>query len=117
MNTESQMTDLAHAAAERYIELVNARDLDALVALFAPDALVAHPVGEFTGHDAIRGFYAENVLRHAPTVSAVSWVHDGPVCVFEMEARISPEAPPAKAIDHLTVDADGRITRLAIYYR
>lgn len=81
------MTSHAHRAAERYLDLVNTRDLDNLVELFASEAKLHHPVGEFTGHDGIRNFYAENVLLHSPQISAVSWVDEGPVCVFEMEAR------------------------------
>ena len=107
----------AHHAAERYLDLVNTRDLDNLVALFASDAKVHHPAGEFTGHDGIRAFYAGNVLLHGPRVSAVSWVEAGPVCVFEMEARVQGGEGVAHVIDHLTVDDRGLIDRLAIYYR
>jgi ketosteroid isomerase-like protein len=111
------MTTAAHTASLAYLEKVNARDLDGLVALFAPDAQLLHPVGEFAGHDEIRSFYAENVLRHGPTVTGVSWVHEGPTCVLAMEAVAPGSTSASKAIDHLTVDADGRIARLAIYYR
>ena len=111
------MTSPAHRAAERYLDLVNTRDLDHLVDLFASEAKLYHPVGEFRGHDGIRKFYAENVLLHSPQISAVSWIHDGPVCVFEMEARAPGGEGVAHAIDHLSVDDEGLISRLAIYYR
>jgi hypothetical protein len=39
------MNGPAQTAAERYIQLVNARDLDALVELFATDAVVDAPTG------------------------------------------------------------------------
>ena len=109
------MTSPARRAAERYLDLVNSRDLDNLVALFASDARLYHPAGEFAGHDGIRKFYAENVLLHSPQVSAISWADDGAVCVFEMEARTP--VGVGRAIDHLTVEDDGLIGRLAIYYR
>ena len=111
------MNSRARRAAERYLDLVNTRDLDSLVELFAPEAKLYHPVGEFTGHDGIRKFYAENVLLHSPQISAVSWVDEGPLCVFEMEARAQGGEGVAHAIDHLTVDDEGLIGRLAIYYR
>ena len=111
------MISNARHAAERYVELVNDRDLDGLAELFAPEAELYHPVGEFAGHDGIRKFYAENVLLFSPHISAVSWVDEEPVCVFEMEARAPGSDAVAHAIDHLTVDDGGLIGRLAIYYR
>jgi steroid delta-isomerase len=106
----------AREAAERYVARVNAGDVDSLVALFAADATLVHPVGVFVGRAAIRGFYAANVLAFGPTVAATSWVEAGDICVFEMEARVG-DGDPQHAIDHLTVDAGGAIVRLAIYYR
>ena len=68
-----------------------------------------------TGHDAIRGFYRENVLAHSPRVTAVSWVDQGSTCVFEMEARAPAGDSVSNAVDHLTVSDDGRVQRLAIF--
>lgn len=47
-------------AVHRYIRALNASDLDAIVALYAPDAVVEDPVGSvpYRGHAAIRAFYA-----------------------------------------------------------
>lgn len=109
------MTSPAHQTADRYVELVNAGDLDGLVGLFQPDATVLHPQGSFTGHDAIRGFYSESVLAFSPCITATSWVDEGSTCVFEMDASVGDNV--SKAIDHLTVSEGGRMTRLAIYYR
>jgi ketosteroid isomerase-like protein len=111
------MTSPAHEAAEHYVANVNTRDLEGLVALFAPDATLLHPAGRFEGHDAIRGFYADNVLLHSPQITAVSWVNADRLCVFEMDARPPHGDTVSHAIDHVTVDRDGRIERLAIYYR
>ena len=70
------MSSPARSAADLYIARVNERDLDGLVALFAPDALLI-AAGEAT----------------------------------------TPAAPglTARMIDVLSVGADGRIVRLAIY--
>jgi hypothetical protein len=105
----------ARVLAEEYVVQVNARDLDSLLALFAADAQVQHPLGSFTGYEEIRGFYVEHVLAHGPTVIATSWVEQGPDCVFEMEARLGDHV--SYAIDRLTAAVDGHIQRLAIYYR
>lgn len=111
------MTSPARRAGEQYVERVNAKDLDGLVALFHDDARLAHPVGEFAGPDAIRGFYAEHVLAYGPQVTAVSMLDVDDVCVFELESGAPGSDRIAHAIDHMTVGADGLISRLAIYYR
>ena len=107
----------ARATAEAYQTHVNSGDADALVALFADDAVMLHPVGEFHGPVAIRGFYETNVLPFHVRMDATSWVHDERTCVFEIEARAQAGGAATYAIDHLTVNDDGRITRLAVYYR
>lgn len=105
----------ARQVASRYIALVSAGDLDGLVALFRPDATLLHPLGQFAGRDAIRSFYADNILPRGLRLTAVSFVADERCCVFELAAHTSTDV--THAIDHLTVDADGRVERLAIYYR
>lgn len=109
------MTSTPRRVAQLYLDLVNLRDLDRLVELFSPEAVVLHPVGVFEGHEAIRGFYADSVFPHAPEVEGVSLVENGPFVVFEMEAR-TPNGV-GHLIDHLSANDDGKITRLAIYYR
>ena len=59
---------LARTTAEAYVDAVNAVDLDGLVALFAEDAVLEHAFGTFEGTEAIRAFYAENVLAFTPQV-------------------------------------------------
>ena len=68
---------LARTTADAYIDAVNAVDLDGLVALFAEDAVLDHAVGTFQGTDAIRAFYAENVLAFAPQVEPGDWLEQG----------------------------------------
>jgi hypothetical protein len=94
---------------------VGAGDLDGLIALFSTDATVLHPLGSFSGTEALRGFYAENILSHRPALEASGWVEEGDRCVFELTATVGDRS--SHAIDHLTVDAEGRIRRLAIAYR
>jgi ketosteroid isomerase-like protein len=105
----------AHRAAQEYIDAVNTTDLDRLVALFAADATLHHPMGTFHGTEAIRRFYADSVLAHAPLIVASEWMHDGLHCMFELDATVGERT--SHAIDHLTVDEAGRIVRMAIAYR
>lgn len=105
----------AHQVAIRYIELVNAGDLDGVVALFQPGATLLHPLGEFVGQGPIRSFYADNILPRRVRLTALSFVDDGPCCVFELEAQ--EPAGTTYATDHLALGREDRIQRLAIYYR
>ena len=106
---------LAHDAAQAYIDAVNATDLDKLADLFAAHATVFHPMGTFRGAAAIREFYASSVLAHAPRIVASEWMHDGDHCMFELTATTGERI--SNAIDHLTVDDNGKIARMAIAYR
>lgn len=51
------------AVVHRYIQALNASDLEGIVSLYAPDAVIEDPVGSPThrGHAAIRAFYAGSV--------------------------------------------------------
>lgn len=53
-------TDEMKAAVQAYTTAHTAGDIDAIAALFAPDAVVADPVDKpaFEGRDAIREFFA-----------------------------------------------------------
>lgn len=52
--------------ARLFIELANAHDLEGLVALYAPDAVLAGMHGEMVvGHAAIREVYAAMLVAHA----------------------------------------------------
>ncbi len=105
----------AQAAGEAYVKAVNAADLDGVVGLFASEATVFHPLGEFHGREAIREFYATNILAHRPVLSADGWIAEGPRCAFELRAETAGRV--SHAMDHLTVGGDGRITRMSIAYR
>jgi uncharacterized protein (TIGR02246 family) len=111
------MSTPARSAADAYLERINARDLDGLIALFSPDALLLAAGGQrLEGRDAIREFYASTVLPSEPTVRGVHFVQQDATCVMELEAttRAAP-GMTARLIDVVTVGGDGRIVRLAIY--
>ncbi|HEY7595708.1 MAG TPA: nuclear transport factor 2 family protein [Actinophytocola sp.] len=49
-----------------FVERANAGDVDGMVALYAPDAVLAYPPGSATvGREAIRAVF-EQLLAHAP---------------------------------------------------
>jgi ketosteroid isomerase-like protein len=106
---------LARTTAEAYVDAVNAVDLDGLVALFAEDAVLDHAFGTFEGADAIRSFYAENVLAFAPQVEPGDWLEQGRTVTFHLAAHV--DGATSRTVDHLTVDDTGRISHLDVGFR
>ena len=106
---------LARTTADAYVDAVNAVDLDGLVALFAEDAVLDHAFGTFQGTDAIRAFYAENVLAFAPQVEPGDWLEQGRTVTFHLDAHV--DGATSQTVDHLTVDDSGRIAHLEVGFR
>jgi hypothetical protein len=106
---------LARTTAEAYVDAVNAVDLEGLVALFSEDAVLEHAFGMFEGTDAIRSFYAENVLAFAPQVEPSDWMEQGRTVTFHLDAHV--DGATSQTVDHLTVDDSGRIAHLEVGFR
>jgi ketosteroid isomerase-like protein len=106
---------LARATAEAYVDAVNAVDLDGLVELFAEGAVLDHAFGTFEGREAIRTFYADNVLAFTPQVTSSDWLEQGRTVTFHLEAGV--DGAVSQTVDHLTVDDAGLITHLAVGFR
>jgi hypothetical protein len=103
--------------AERYVELTNDRQYGELGSLFAEDAVFLGPGGrEFHGRAEIAAFYESFLPTLTPTIRLATFVEQGDVCVYELEARINDDKEfKLGAIDHATLDADGLVTRFAVY--
>lgn len=107
------------AAALAYVDAVNAADGDALTELFGPDAVLHHPTGTYVGLDAIRGFYEGLVFLGQAQLTTGRLLADPTTAVLELSATsplAEPGRPPQRTVDVFTVDADGRITTLDVYY-
>jgi ketosteroid isomerase-like protein len=96
---------------ERYFALLDARDVDGLVAMFAPDGVMITPGGTggrpLAGHQALRAFFAglpPPAATHRVTRAAES---DG-VSLAEGVARA---VPPVYFLASARLDGDGLITR------
>lgn len=103
--------------AECYVATINRGDYARLSDLFAPDAIFLAPNQQrFTGSEAIGAFYERFLTEIAPQIRISSYVEQGDDCVFELEAALGGSAEYALgAIDHATVDADGKVTRMAVF--
>ncbi|WP_236211895.1 nuclear transport factor 2 family protein [Metapseudomonas otitidis] len=106
----------------RYIELVDACDIDGIVALYAADATVEDPVGSplHQGREAIGRFYREGLGRanaRARQTGPVAATHVGsgaiPFCV-DLEWNGGPCS--IQVVDVMEFDADGLIRSMKAYW-
>jgi ketosteroid isomerase-like protein len=112
----------ARAAARRYVDAVNARDLDALMALFAADAVVVHPSGRYEGRGAIAAFYRDLVFAGQAALTAGRLLADADDVVAMLElvgsSPLDGHQHRLHALDAFDVDPDsGLITALVVYAR
>ena len=105
------------AAMQAYFDQFNAGDVEAVVALFAPDAPVEDPVGSapHVGTAAIRAAFAA-VLANRPhlTLSAPPRGSHGNAAAMALEAKVG--GMTIRAIDVLTFDDACRIASLKAYF-
>lgn len=116
MPSEAQM----HAAVHEYIRALNESDLEAIVALYAEDAVVEDPVGSPArrGHAAIRDFYASSLalglsVRLEGPVRAMA---DEAVFPFSVSFVYQGHAMRIEPIDHFSFDAQGRIRAMRAFF-
>lgn len=111
-----QLVDAVHA----YIAALNAADLDAIVALYAPDGTVEDPVGSEpkVGHAAIRAFYAGSVAMGLEVALEGEVRVVGRTCVFPFSVGLTYEGRRTviRPIDVFDFDAGGRIQHMRAYF-
>src|SRR5688572_17396152 len=110
------------AAVEAYCAAFTARDQDAYVALFAPDAWIEDPVGtpRHEGAEAIGGFFAQS----SAMADSIELRQTGPVrvavgeCAFPMQARpvIGGDTYVVDIIDVMSFDDAGKITTMRAFW-
>ncbi|MDT5011051.1 MAG: steroid Delta-isomerase [Mycobacterium sp.] len=106
------------SVAERYVEAVNSADGDALLALFAEDATLTHPVGVDNGHTEIVDFHTDVIFEGQVRMSIVRRIEKGNIEVAQLEGT-SPlnEDTVVHTADFFTLNDDGLVQTLDIYYR
>jgi steroid Delta-isomerase len=110
------------ASMARYVELVDAGDIDGIVALYATDAVVEDPVG----NPPIHGLVAiEQFYRQGLGASKVSATLTGPVRAtlngcgampFRVDMTWSGQACSLQVIDVMEFDTEGRIRSMKAYW-
>ena len=107
------------SVAERYVEAVNNADTTALLALFAEDATLSHPVGTDNGHDEIADFHTEVLFAAQVRMTIERTIEQGNIEVAQIEgtSSLSDDDTPVHACDIFTLNDDGLVQTLDIYYR
>ena len=110
------------ATMARYVELVDAGDIDGIVALYGQDAVVEDPVGQ----PPIRGLVAiERFYREGLGASKVSATLTGPVRAtlngcgampFRVDMQWAGQPCSLHVIDVMEFDADGKIRSMKAYW-
>jgi len=108
----------ARAAALSYVECINTKNLERLLALFAEDGVLTHPFGVFAGKAKLAEFYGGLIMLMDTQLTTGRISAEGNVCTIEVVGR-SPQAPDKAqyAIDLFEVNEQGLVKELAIYYR
>lgn len=110
------------AALQRYVDAINARDTDAVVALYAQDATIEDPVGTppIQGREAIAAFYGKVVPLglKLKVVAPVRGSHGSSAAMaFEVEAPgAGGTRTLIRVIDVMTFDADCRFTSMRAFW-
>lgn len=107
--------------AQRYIDLTAEEKYDQLGSLFSDDAVFVAPTGTvLRGSKAIGEFYATFLPRIKPRNVPISFIADGNQCVMELVSATNLDNYAKyrlAAIDHFTVDQNGKIRHLVVYLR
>ncbi|WP_415764609.1 steroid Delta-isomerase [Pseudomonas sp. ZB1P45] len=110
------------ATMARYVELVDAGDIDGIIALYSEDAVVEDPVGQppLQGVVDIERFYREGL-----GASKVSATLTGPVRAtlngcgampFRVDMEWAGQPCSLHVIDVMEFDADGKIRSMKAYW-
>jgi hypothetical protein len=111
----------ACAPAQRYVELIAAVRYDEVGTLFADDAVFVTPIGKVLhGSTDIGKFYAELMPKLKPRNVPISFIADGDECIMELVSATNLDnygKYRLAAIDHFTVNKQGKIRHLIVYLR
>ena len=108
------MPSATQAAAE-YVEAMNAGDIERMMALFAPEAMMRHPMGVYADPASIRDFFLEVAFANAAHLERIELQSQGSTAWLEVEATSDVTPGRQRVVDVFRVDPKGRITDLGVY--
>lgn len=102
-----------------YIRLISAGQYDSVGGLFSGDAVYMGPDGKTRhGSKAVGAFYSEFLPKLKPMLMASIYMQQGNECMMELENKDSKTGEyMAAAVDHFTVNADGKISKFVVFLR
>ena len=107
--------------AQRYVDLTAAERYDELGTLFADDAVFVAPTGKVLhGPAEIGDFYKAFLPKIKPRNVPISFIADGDECVMELVTATNLDNYAKyrlAAIDHFTVNKDGKIRHMVVFLR
>jgi len=105
--------------SREYVKLINAGQYASVGGLFADDAVYMGPDGKTRhGSKAIGEFYKQLLGNLRPQLRAASFFEQNHDCVMELENRSKKSGKYAlAAVDHFTIDPQGKISRFIVFLR
>ena len=111
------MDPMDHDLNKRYFAAIRGRDVEALLALFADDAVMILPDGkELAGKDALRTMYDYVFGTDPPPPYATASVAGPDSVATEIEAILA-DGTPRRTANFFYLDEHGLIKRLSVYRR
>ena len=105
----------AEALLRRYFASVKARDIDALMRLYASQGKLLRGSGQqIVGRDALRGFFEKLFAHSPPSPEPVRILGSGLSWVAQLEIALHSGATQ-RVLDLFTLTDGGEIAELAIY--
>lgn len=118
MPTSAEM----QAAMRRYVELLNAGDLEGVLALYADDATVEDPVGNppQRGKEAIRAFYTQAIASNAQLkITAPQRGSSGNAAAMALDVEVTMPGGPKMIIGVIEImrfDEAGKVEAMQAYW-
>jgi steroid Delta-isomerase len=104
---------------DAYLAYLSKGDVDSLVALYAPDAVVTDPLGSppKVGHEPIREFYASTtgVDLTATRVGPVTVVGQDAAFLFRIDVVVGDDTITLHSTDLMTFNEVGQVTAMTAY--
>jgi uncharacterized protein (TIGR02246 family) len=113
---EGRPVDLEEVV-DSYFAAIRARDIDALMSLYADDATFILPDGrEFVGTAAIRAMHLGVFTAGAPVPTPGLRILAGAAAAVEIETRIA-DGSLRRTTNHYSLNDAGKIERLNVYVK
>jgi hypothetical protein len=108
------MSVMLPSILDRYFNAQNAHDIDAMIACFAPDAVVRDEGHTHAGTDAIRAWKIDTSTRYRIAAEPIESRNDGDRTVVVVKVSGTFPGSPANLTYRFGFSADGRIGALEV---